>query len=321
VNEATPIEDHLLAKYIAGEADATERAEVDAWVALSAANAQEFERMRWVWDLGADGAEVAEVDVDSSWAKLQSRIAAAEGRGRVVQFAPVRRWLAAAAVLTGLFFAARWWLSPSQERFVADASFVSATLSDSSSVVLSPGSKLSARMGNQREVALNGEAYFEVQRDEAHPFVINTSDVEVTVLGTAFTVTAFDTAKSVLVRVREGRVQVVGRGDTLVLTAGQRARFDKQRNVLEPEVAPPAEVWGERIIQFEEAPLPDVVQQLEKLFHVRITLGNAALANCKLTASFEDEPIERILEVIAETYGLTITQQAPGAYVLMGDGC
>ncbi|MBK6830836.1 MAG: DUF4974 domain-containing protein [Flavobacteriales bacterium] len=176
-------------------------------------------------------------------------------------------------------------------------------------------------MGDKRKVTLEGEAYFEVAKDASHPFVIDAGDVEVTVLGTAFTVTAFDTAKSVIVRVREGRVQVVGRSDTLVLTAGQRARFDKQRNVLEREVAPPAEVWGERIIQFEEAPLPDVVQQLEKLFPVRITLGNAALANCKLTASFEDEPIERILQVIAETYGLTITEQAPGAYVLMGDGC
>ncbi len=122
-------------------------------------------------------------------------------------------------------------------------------------------------------------------------------------------------------RDREGRVQVVNGTDTIVLTAGQHARFDRQRHVLEREVAPPAEVWGERIIQFEEAPLPEVVRQLEKLFPVRITLGNAAMANCKLTASFEDEPIERILQVIAETYNLTITDQGPGAYVLMGDGC
>ena len=321
MNEATPIEDELLAKYIAGEADAAERTAVEAWAALSTGNAQELERMRSVWDLGAEGSVSTDLNVDAAWTKLQGRIADDEGRGRVIQFATVRRWLAAAAVLTGLFFAARWWLSPSQERFVADAGFVSAALSDSSHVVLSPRSTLNALIGSKREVDLNGEAYFEVQRDEAHPFVIDAGDVEVTVLGTAFTVSAYDTVKSVLVRVREGRVQVVNGTDTVVLTAGQHARFDKQRHVLEREVAPPAEVWGERIIQFVEAPLPEVVRQLEKLFPVRITLGNAAMANCKLTASFEDEPIERILQVIAETYGLTIMEQGPGTYALMGDGC
>jgi len=64
-----------------------------------------------------------------------------------------------------------------------------------------------------------------------------------------------------------------------------------------------------------------VAEQLQRIFQVRVVLGNTAIANCQLTASFEDEPIDYILRVIADTYGLRLTEQAPGHYVLDGDGC
>ncbi len=244
-----------------------------------------------------------------------------EGTGRVI---PARafRWVAAAAMLAGVVFAARWWFAEDAQHFASSTAFSKELLADGSKLELSPGSELSVRMGDKRKVTLHGQAYFEVKKDAEHPFVVTAEEMTVTVLGTAFEVTAFDTASSVQVRVREGRVQVSGGcGYCSCWWLANTCVSTSNANVLEREVAGPVEVWGERIIQFEEAPLPDVVQQLEKLFPVRITLGNAALANCKLTASFEDEPIERILQVIAETYGLTITEQAPGAYVLMGDGC
>lgn len=64
-----------------------------------------------------------------------------------------------------------------------------------------------------------------------------------------------------------------------------------------------------------------VVAQLEKLFGVKVTLANDALKQCTLTATFEDEPIDYILRVIADTYRLELSQGAPGTYVLDGAGC
>lgn len=322
MNEGSSIDDELLAKHIAGEATAAERAQVQAWAAASPKHARELERMRAVWDWSGDGADLPEVDTEGAWQRVRTRIDEASSGGRVVpMWTHARRWLAAAAVVAGLVFAARWWVAPRSEVYMADTAYRELRLSDSSTAVLSPGSRLAARMGAAREVELTGEAYFEVHHDASRPFVISAGELEVTVLGTEFTVSAYDTAHALGVRVRGGRVRVVAGRDTLVLTAGQHARYDRRGHRLERRTAPPMEAWGDRILQFEDASLGEVVLRLEQLFAVRIELGNARLARCRLTATFEQEPIERILEVIAETYGLTVTRAKDNSYVLQGDGC
>lgn len=323
MNEGSHIDSDRLARYLSGEADAVERDAVERWAAQGPENNQELERMRAVWDLGGSGTPVPDVDLDAAWSRLSDRIAQAEGNGRVV---PLRRsnalrWLAAAAVFTGLFFGVRYLFNTETLELMATTEHIRTTLADSSSVILSPGSRLSARMKNDRHIALSGEAYFEVKRDTARPFVVETEDVTVTVLGTGFEVSAYDTSKSVLVRVRHGRVRVVADGDSVVLVAGGFARYNRTAHILERLAAPPVEVWGDRIIQFEHAPMAEVAEQLQRIFQVRVVLGNTAIANCQLTASFEDEPIDYILRVIADTYGLRLTEQAPGHYVLDGDGC
>ncbi|MBK8500295.1 MAG: FecR domain-containing protein [Flavobacteriales bacterium] len=322
MKESTPIADELLAKYIAGEADVAERAEVGSWAMSAAANADELDRMRSLWDL-SNGDGAAEVDVDSAWDRLSASIAKAEGGGRVIVLPTWRpqRWTAAAAAVVALLLVARWWSASDGTSYAAAGTYQRITLSDSSAIVLSPGSSLSSRMGRKRLVGLAGEAYFEVAKDAARPFVVDAGEVEVTALGTAFTVSAFDTAAAVIVRVREGRVQVVAAKDTVILLAGQHAVFDRERHFLQREPAPSVEVWGERILHFKDAPLPRVVEQLQRLFDVGIELENAAIANCRLTATFEDEPIDRILTVIAETYGLALTRTADGNYELDGAGC
>lgn len=322
MNEGKDHTSELLARYLSGEADPAERQALEAWAAADPANAAELEGMRAIWDLGAETVTPA-VDVDKAWARLDARITEAEG-ARVIPIQRSRsmtRWLAAAAVLTGLFVGVRYWYQQRPEELMAANEHVRTVLQDNSSVVLSPGSRVNVRMKDERHIDLHGEAYFEVQRDEERPFVVETENVTVTVLGTAFEVSAFDTSSSVLVRVRHGKVRVVADGDSVILEAGGFARYNKTAHMLERLAAPPAEVFGERIIQFQDAPMITVVEQLEKLFKVRVELANEGLKNCTLTATFEDEPIDYILRVIADTYRLTLTQGAPGTYLLDGEGC
>jgi ferric-dicitrate binding protein FerR (iron transport regulator) len=316
------IDSDFLARFIAGEADSAQRAAVEAWAAAAPENARELERMRSLWDLGADTQAVPEVNVEAAWARVESRIAEAEGKGRVVPLHRIRwqRWAAAAAVIVAVLVAARWIMQPAQERYAAIANPVKAMLADSSAIVLSPGTTLAARMGRQRSVTLKGEAYFAVRRDEERPFVIDAGDVRVTVLGTAFTVSAYDTSDIVEVRVRSGRVRMETGPDTLTLTAGQHARYRRSRHLLERAPAPPAEAWGWRILHFDRAPLDEVARQLERSYKVRLTFASASIARCALTAEFDDEPIEVILGVIADTFSLTLTRDGD-RYVLNGEGC
>ncbi len=325
MNEGTHNTSEKLARYLSGEADAAERQAVEAWAAEQPENAAELERFRALWELSAE-ATWPTVDVDKAWTRLEMRIneASASTGGRVVPIGaqrPILRWLAAAAVLMGLFFGVRSWYNQRPEVVMASNEHVRTVLQDNSSVVLSPGSRVNVRMKDERHIDLSGEAYFEVQRDEERPFVVEAGEVTVTVLGTAFEVSAFDTSSSVLVRVRHGKVRVVAEGDSVILEAGGYARFNKTAHLLERLAAPPAEIFGDRIIQFNEAPMTAVVEQLQTLFNVKVELAHEGLKGCTLTATFEDEPVDYILRVIADTYRLTLTQGAPGTYLLDGKGC
>jgi transmembrane sensor len=322
-NEPHDISSDLLALYLTGEADATQRRSVEEWAAASDANAVELLRMQQVWDLGSEGVALPDVDVDAAWTKVEGRIADAEGQGRVRSIGRStgwQRWMAAAAVLTGLVFAARWFFQPKMESYAATSEFVEVLLADNSRSVVSPGSSLDVRMGKQRSVQLSGAAYFEVQRDEERPFIVESGDVLVTVLGTAFEVSAYDTAQAIVVRVRSGRVRVDVAGESVELTAGEHAVYNKERHMLERKPAPPAEAWGLRILQFEGASLEQVADQLQRIYKVRIDLRNEAIARCTLTAEFDDETLKTILGVIAETFTLEVQEQ-DGTYILDGDGC
>jgi len=262
------------------------------------------------------------VNVDAAWARLENRIADAEGTGRVrsIGARTWTRWLSAAAMVALLVLAARWFFQPASTTYLARAQPEQFLLADSSRTVLFPGSKLKETMGKQRAIRLQGRAYFEVRRDEQRPFTVDAGDLRVTVLGTAFEVADYDTAAYATVRVRTGHVRVVAGADTMDLLAGDHLRYDKQRHVLERRPAPPMEVYGLRVLKFEGAPMARVVEQLEAMYQVRITLGNENIANCRLTAEFNDEPIGSILDVIAQTFGLQVTKET-NTYNLEGDGC
>lgn len=323
MNAPSSISSDLLACYLAGEASEAQRNEVEAWVAASDANASELLRMQQVWDLSSEASSGPEVDIDNAWVKLEARIAEAEGKGRVRSIDRGQgwmRWLAAAAVVTGLVFAARWFFQPKMERYAATTEAVEVLLADNSRSVLSPGSALEVRMGGHRNVRLSGAAYFEVQRDEQRPFIVEAGDVLVTVLGTSFEVSAYDTAQAIVVRVRSGRVQVEVGGESVLLTAGEHAVYHKERHLLERKSAPPAEVWGLRILQFESATLYQVTEQLQRVYNARIDLRNEAIGRCTLTAEFDDESLRTILGVIAETFGLAVEEQN-GNYIIDGSGC
>ncbi|MBX2978823.1 MAG: FecR domain-containing protein [Flavobacteriales bacterium] len=324
MNDNTPIPSHLLAAYLAGETDAAQRQAVEDWAAASPENAHELDRMRKLWDLGAEAQAFPEVDLEAAWGKVEERIADAEGRGRVRAIGGGmnwKRWMSAAAVLAGLVFAARWFMQPSSMEHLAQAEAIEVLLGDESRSVLSPSSRMEERMGKQRNISLQGQAYFEVKRDEERPFVVSAGDVSVTVLGTAFEVSAYDSARTVLVRVRSGLVQVEAKGERVLLSAGEHVLFDKERHILERKPAPPAEVWGLRMLHFEGATLAQVVAHLERIYKVRITLSSEGIASCRLTAEFDDEPIEAIMAVIAETFGFEVEHGSDGIYILKGDGC
>jgi len=324
VNGAPHITSEQIAAYVSGEADAALRAVVEQWAAADTANAKELEAMQHAWQWSADASILPEVDGDAAWQKVQARMEEKTSGGRVVRMRPMQRfapWLAAAAVVAGLFFAVRILLVSGTQDWSATAQVIHTVLKDRSRVVLSPNSEMTASIGHKRSITLKGQAYFEVARDTTKPFTVHAEDVLVTVLGTGFEVSAYDTSATVQVKVRHGHVRVQANDVELDLLAGDAATYDRATHRLTRMALPSSVVWGDRILQFEEAPMSEVVQRLETLYGVRIELSNSAIGTCRLTADFDNESIDRILGVIADTFGITVQKDASGHYTLNGDGC
>ncbi|SKC15779.1 FecR family protein [Dyadobacter psychrophilus] len=211
-------------------------------------------------------------------------------------------------------------------------------LPDGSSVKLSPESKLSypaAFVKNEREVLLNGEAFFDVTKNPESPFKVYTSDVVTTVLGTSFTVKAFDQDKDVRVVVKTGRVTVAANApqsktqepekNELVLLPNQQVVYHRneqkmKRSLIEnPAQVGPADITSQNLV-FEDAPVAKVFESLQKRYEVQIIYDADLMAGCQLTAELGQEPLFEKLGMICKAIQARY-EVIDGQIVIHGSSC
>lgn len=211
-------------------------------------------------------------------------------------------------------------------------------LPDGSSVKLSPESKLSypaTFVKKEREVLLNGEAFFEVTKNPESPFKVYTSDVVTTVLGTSFTVKAFDRDKDVRVVVKTGKVTVAANAPLnktqqpekteLVLLPNQQVVYHRddqkmKRSLIEnPAQIGPADITSQNLI-FDNAPVAKVFESLQKRYEVQIIYDADLMAGCELTAELGQEPLFEKLGMICKAIQARY-EVIDGQIVIHGSAC
>lgn len=151
--------------------------------------------------------------------------------------------------------------------------------------------------GKHREVTLSGEAFFDVAHDSSAPFVVKTSQGKVTVLGTTFNIREnSDVGEVTLV---SGKVRVTDTTDAAVfLKPNQQARLSGGRrgiDTLTVDVRPYIE-WKDNVLSFRQRELEGAIADLESWYGVDITLLSPELKSCKITARYENESLENVLE-------------------------
>jgi ferric-dicitrate binding protein FerR (iron transport regulator) len=210
------------------------------------------------------------------------------------------------------------------EAVAATETPVTQKLSDGSAISVNRFSSITAQFSkHKRFVQLKGEAYFEVASNPNKPFVVEVQNVAVTVLGTKFNVDNKSNAKEVMVSVDEGKVKVQTKQAEKVLLAGNQALIDVKSGAIMVRQTQPTEnvtAWANRKFVFEDSPLSKVITDLEKAYQVKIHLSDPLLEKCRLHVRFEQESIEHIMLVIAETFSLKLSV-INGQYYLEGKGC
>ncbi len=331
----------MLGKYLAHECSSQEQQAVEAWLQVEE-NAREFEILRSMWE-GAD-ADPALVDVNSAWERVGGYIQQsgesgahredgtpnpALGRSSFMRMMPYLAAGIALLVVSIVFF---WPGSTSSSEMIDFKNTTADTykhkLPDGSEVTLRNGSSVlyAQNFGAEnRELELKGEAFFEVVRNPEKPFTINVEGTEVKVLGTSFNV---DPTEGVEVKVATGKVKLsapktgLKKPESVVLEAGMAARYDQEKAEITDvrEVSGNDFFWAKRRLDYRDTPLEEVAKDLKKYYKVKIRFGLAALKDCSLTTTFENESIDSIMLVIKNTFDLTVTQDG-NKYLLEGTGC
>lgn len=183
------------------------------------------------------------------------------------------------------------------------------TLSDGSKVTLNAGSELRypvqfIQNEKNRTVFLNGEAFFEVAKNGKHPFIVNTRDMDVEVIGTHFNVTSYiDDYKTYTVLV-EGKVAAhnkLANQDAKILEPNQKVFFNGNQLESIPINVENYVAWVQGQLVFAEDSFIIIENKLERKYNVTINNTYSALDEINITATFKDETIDQVLKVF-QTY-------------------
>ncbi len=186
----------------------------------------------------------------------------------------------------------------------SDRSFTQ--LPDGSRIWLNKGTKIeyNQQFGiRNRNVLLNGEAYFEVAKNKKLAFVVKTKSIDVTALGTSFNVNAYDDGNEVTTTLYTGKVNVQSTltGYKTILNPFEVAVFSKTKDKITTYVftGPDKPVWMEPEFRFDMLPLIDITKQLEHNYNVVFVYRNQKIKHLKFSGTFDrDEKLDEILRVI-----------------------
>lgn len=352
------IQEDLIGKYLSGELSAQEEAQLMAWVDADLQNRKVFEEMVQLWSLTETSPVEPEfpVNMPKAWAALDSRLDLGESTTtlaepivsaakpepiiQVLNSPKIRslKWAWSAAAAVAVVVVAAWWIFMQNARpdtlvfSTGDNESQNLTLPDHSKIVLNENSTLAYTFdGKTRQVELSGEAFFEVEKDAQHSFVIESGEIETKVLGTSFNIRAYSDEAKVKVSVKTGRVEVRKVQKTqpkatpvLVLLPGNTGVYSDDNATLEkaPDIATEdVDAWQQGTVVFPAGTsLAEVIPAVEKLYDIKIKADASILGSTISGVRFSrDMSVQVALDLITEPIGAPKPTLERDTFVIKGN--
>ncbi|MCR5455873.1 MAG: FecR domain-containing protein [Bacteroidales bacterium] len=259
-----------------------------------------------------------DIDVDQEWAKFRANAGIKESKTfRLSTF-----WKAAASIvlIIGAGLLAYSHLNaPKTETLVACAEAVEATVETSTQITLNRNSRITCtdnRNKGSYNVHLEGEAYFDVEKNPERTFLIDTKDVTVTVRGTSFGVCE-DNGETT-VTVTSGNVEVTNNADKQTignLTRGKQLVCHANGKMEVKDVDNfNCIAWKLRKLEFKDQTVEVIMQQLQKTYNIQYKIADCNVRQAKLTGTFEQQDIKSVFNIISQALDIEITQDADGTW-------
>ncbi|WP_114936626.1 FecR family protein [Mucilaginibacter endophyticus] len=257
------------------------------------------------------------------WQLIDARLVNKQATIRKLNY----QWLKIAASIllissAGLLF---WKLKPGNQKQVQPLHFSTVStkagerrlvsLPDGSLITLNSATtiRIPDNYASKRNISIiDGEAYFDVKHDKAHPFIISSGPITTQVLGTAFNIRAYNDINKMLVAVTRGKVGVLIKGKPVQYLLGNRQLvFDKKQSQitltpLDREVLE----WQKGNMVLNDAAFAEMAVLIQKNYGLNITTHQKSILSSHFTATLSTsmQPI-KALEVITAIHHLKIKQR------------
>ncbi len=332
----------LIYKKLKKEISPEEQADLEKWVGTASENAQLQEQLTENWQLSKTALPPITIDAKKDFQGFKKRMQqhqAANTRNTKKKEAVIRpmnsrrRFLAIAAAIAIPLMAALWVFLPAPAAPITIAQTATGEtkviqLKDGSTVTLNENTTFTypeTFAATDRQVVLNGEAFFEIAKDATRPFEVQTEKASIKVLGTVFNVRSIATEPKIEVSVEEGKVQfsstLAGKG--VLLTAGEIGIYDLDKNeITESKVNHKnASAWKTKSLTYKNEPLKTVIADLAQHFKVKVSITNEAMKDCRITARFGEATPKSVLDYIVDVYQMELTEIDGQTFVLNGGVC
>ncbi len=312
-----------LIKYLLQESDSKETKAVQEWIASDAANQKQFEEIKWIWDSSNVLLEKSDMDENQAWQKFTTL------RDKKIANNPQQNqrflrsnWFRVAAAIT-LIVVSAWVYSAflpqsgrayfSSVELQSKSTHMEVQLLDGTDITLNRNTKVTYSQklfANERKVSLEyGEAFFDVKRNEAKPFVIQSDRAQITVLGTSFHVKTYENTTEVIVVTGSVQVEIEGRKEILKPDEKLSVNQNTGEMIKTLQTNKLYNYYVSKKFQADRIPLEELVATLNEAYDANIEIAKVELRTLPITTTLEYGLLSENLEVIRETLNLKITQR------------
>lgn len=310
-----------LARYLSGEMDASECLAFEGLVNSDEENAKSVQAMKKQWKAIGSGGQPAIPDTARAWNMLHTRLAEEnlipEQSHANRNFKRFKYFRIAALILVLIGASAIFYWSLNNDSSNVEMVSLNTsqenntlikTLEDGSVVYINTNSLFSFPVEfsqDQRNVELKGEAFFDIAPNPGKPFVIETSNAFVEVLGTAFNVKTNGNTFELIVERGKVKVTLKNQPDySEMVIAGEKVSTANNRMIKSKSSNSAVTDWYKRRMHFKDESLHSIFKVLNRNFNTTFTAANPEISNRKLTVTFDNETVETMTELICLSLNL-----------------
>lgn len=325
----------LLERFMRGELPAEKEHELLTWFRGPEAREQLFQHYQQRW-VDAEDKSLPMEKQTRMFREIQARMHAgtAEKKKQKAIFRPkIPQWLSYAAVVILLisFSTTAFLYKNLADKIASDPLRTYRVLVDKgqrASVMLPDGTKVwlnshteltyNADYGKEnRQVALSGEAYFEVEKDSTSHFIVKAGEMEVEALGTVFNVKAYEEDKELTATLFEGKVRTAVGKDGVILKPDETFCFDKvsRKMTVSDEIAAYARMWKDNELVFRGETMLEVAVMLDRLYNVQVRFASEKVKHYRFSGVIKNNSLENVIELISLTAPITY-KKAGGEIVI-----